>query len=77
MAFLDDVLHRVPVEQISREAREVRFWRTVLVVLAALLFGAGWVTAKAFSVLWLALAWTATAVRLGWQDARKSPARTR
>lgn len=77
MTFLDDVLQRVPVEQINRQAREVRFWRTVLVLLAGLLFGVGWLVAKAFAVLWLAAAWMATAVRLGWQAGRApaSPSR--
>ena len=71
MTFLDDVMTRVPVEQITRQAREVRFWRTVLVVLAGALFGVGWVAFKAFAVLWLALVWSATAVKLGWAEGRK------
>lgn len=71
MAFLDDVLDRVPVEQINRQAREIHFWRTVLTLFAGLLFGLGWLTAKAFAVAWLAMAWTATAVKVGWQEGRK------
>jgi hypothetical protein len=70
VAFLDDVLRRVPVEQITREAREARFWRTVLLVLAGVLFGLGWLAFKTFAVVWLAMAWTATAVKLGWKAAR-------
>lgn len=72
MTFLDDVLQRVPVEQINRQAREVHFWRTVLLVLAGVLFGVGWLAAKGFAVLWLAVAWTATAVKLGWAAGRAS-----
>jgi hypothetical protein len=74
VALLNDVLARVPVEKINREARETHFWRTVLTMIAGLLFGLGWVVAKTFSVLWLALAWTAVAVRVGWQEGRKPAA---
>ena len=70
MAFLDDVLTRVPVEQINRQAREVHFWRTVATVLAGLLFGVGWLVAKFFRVLWLAVVWVAVAVQLGWKAGR-------
>jgi uncharacterized membrane protein YedE/YeeE len=77
VAFLDDVLQRVPVEQINRQAREVRFWRTVLLALAGLLFGVGWLVAKGFAVAWLAMAWTATAVKVGWQAGRAPASRTR
>lgn len=65
---------RVPVERISTEAREVRFWRTVLTVLAGLLFGLGWLAAKAFGLLWLAAVWSATAVKVGWQEGRRGAA---
>lgn len=61
----------VPVERITAEARQIRFGRTVLTVLAALLFSMGWCVAKLFSGLWLVLAWTATAVKVGWVEARK------
>jgi hypothetical protein len=72
MAFFDEVL----TDQITAEARQVHFWRTVLTIVAGLLFGVGWVTAKTFAVLWLATAWSFTAVRVGWREARKPfPAR--
>lgn len=64
------VLDRVPVESITEQARQVRFWRTVLTVIAGLLFGAGWLTAKGFGVAWLAAAWCAVAVREGWREGR-------
>lgn len=75
MTFFDDVLTRVPVEQITREAREVHFWRTVLTVIAGLLFGLGWLAAKTFALLWLAATWTVVAVRVGWQEGRKTTKR--
>lgn len=58
----------VPLERISAEAREVRFTRTVLTLLAGLLFGLGWVVARACRVVWAALAWAVTAVRVGWRE---------
>ena len=69
-------VERVPVERITDEARKVAFWRSVLRLLAAVLFGIGWLVAKAFAVLWLAGVWSVTAVRLGWQEARRGAART-
>lgn len=70
------VLQRVPVDRITTEAREVRPGRTLLLALAGVLYGIGWLTAKAFGVLWFAAVWMGTAVKVGWVDARK-PNRTR
>lgn len=64
----------IPLDRIAAEARQIRFWRTVLTALAGLLFGVGWLMAKGFAVLWLAAAWTATAVKVGWQEARRGAA---
>jgi hypothetical protein len=60
------VLERVPLDAITEQARQVRFWRTVLTVIAGVLFGAGWLTARA----WLAVAWCAVAFREGWREGR-------
>ena len=62
-----DVLAKIPVDAITAQAREVRFWRTVLTVIAAALFGLGWVTARVFAVAWLAASWSWVAVREGWR----------
>lgn len=69
-------LERVPFDRITEQARQVEFTRTVLTVLAGLLYGLGWVTAKTLTGLWLVLAWSATAVRLGWVEARTSTRRS-
>ena len=68
---------RLPLDEITAQAREVRFWRTVLTLVAAVLFGLGWVVAKAFGLAWLACAWSAVAVREGWRQGRMThgPAR--
>lgn len=72
MAFLDEAL----TERITVQAREIRFWRTVAMVLAGVLWGVGFLVAKAFGLAWFAAAWSATAVRVGWQEGRKArPAR--
>ena len=76
MAFLDEALARVPVDRITAEAREIRFWRTVLTVIAGLLFGVSWLVARGVTLVWLALTWTFTALKVGWQEGRK-PASSR
>jgi hypothetical protein len=65
------VFDGVLVDRITAEAREIRFWRTVLMVIAAVLFAIGWTVAKVFTVVWLVLTWSAAAVRVGWREARK------
>jgi len=70
------VLDRVPVDEITAQAKQVKFGRAVLTLIAAVLFGLGWVTSRAFAVLWLAFAWSWTAVRVGW-EAEHGPSRGR
>ena len=64
------VLERVPVSRITEDAKQVRFGRTLLALIAGLLYGLGWLTAKAFGLVWFAMAWAGTAVKIGWVDAR-------
>lgn len=64
------VLERVPLGRISAEAREIHFGRVLLTLLAAVLFGVGWVASKAV----LSVAWVCAAVRVGWVEARASKA---
>ena len=65
MASLTEIL---PVDEITAQAREVHFGRTVLTLVAAVFFGLGWVVARAF----FCVAWCGTAVRLGWQAGRQA-----
>lgn len=69
------VLDRVPYDRITEQARQVELTRTILTILAGLLYALGWVTAKTLTGIWLAVAWSATAVRLGWVEARSSSRR--
>jgi hypothetical protein len=64
------VTDRVPVSEISRQAREVHFGATILALFTGVLFGAGWLVSRLFGLAWLTLAWAATATRLGWQHAQ-------
>ena len=61
------VLDRVPVDEITEQAQQVKPGRAALTVVAAVLFGLGWVTARVFAVLWLAVMWCGVAVREGWR----------
>jgi hypothetical protein len=70
------VLDRVPVDEITAQARAVRPGRAALTLAAAVLFGLGWVTSRAFALLWLVFAWSWTAVRVGW-EAEHGPSRGR
>lgn len=71
------VLERMPVDRITTEAKDVRFGHTLLQVVTLVLYGLGWLVAKAFGVVWFALVWVAVAVKVGWSDGRqgaKTPA---
>lgn len=67
MVVLDDAT----LAQISTRARQISFGRTLLTLIAGLLFGLGWVTARVLGLLWLGLAWSAVAIKLGWTEGRK------
>lgn len=64
------VLDRVPVERIGERARAAQPGRVAGTVIAAVLFGLGWLACKACAVTWLAMAWCGSAVIEGWQSAR-------
>lgn len=66
------LIDRVPVDRITAEARNIHAGRTLLTLVAAVLFAVGWITAKVFTVAWVAIAWGMAAVKVGWQDARKT-----
>lgn len=63
-------LERLPVEDITRQAREINPARTILTWIAGLLFGVGWLAYKVVAVAWLVGAWMFVAVRVGWRDAK-------
>lgn len=55
---------QLPVDEITAQAREVRFGRTLLNLIAFLLIGFG----KCLGFVWLAVVWSFLAVRTGWRD---------
>lgn len=73
MATLDQLLDGQRLERINAEARDIHPGRTLLTIIAAVLYGIGWIARKTFVVLWLILTWSWTAIRLGWQEAGKPP----
>jgi len=60
----------IPVERITAQARQVRFGRTLLQVIAWLLVGVGKLAYWPLAGLWFALVWCALAVKLGWRESR-------
>lgn len=73
-----NVLDRVPLDEISTEARQVDAGKVALTVLAAVLYAIGWVAGKVFTIVARILVlvvrgavWAGVAVKVGWNDARK------
>jgi hypothetical protein len=67
---LTSVTERIPLDRIERRARHARPGRAVLVVIASVLFGLGWLACRACVLAWLAAAWCGSAVAEGWISAR-------
>lgn len=60
------LLDRIPVDEITAQAREVSIGRALLTVVASVLFAIGWVAARFF----FCLAWCGVAVKVGWREGR-------
>jgi hypothetical protein len=58
------VLERVPLDEITAQARQVRFGETLLRLIIFLLISVG----KAAGYGWLVPVWCALAVREGWRE---------
>ncbi len=61
------LLERMHGEDISREARQVRFSVTILTLITAIFFAIGWVAGR----LWLGSVYCGFAVRQGWREGTK------
>ncbi|MFW6033982.1 MAG: hypothetical protein ACOC9R_02500 [bacterium] len=68
---MSTLLERVPVERITAEARELHPGRTLLTLIAGLLYLIGWLVGKIFTVVWVAVTWSFAAVKVGFVEARK------
>ncbi len=64
MSTLMDI--NVQLDEITQRAQKVPLGRSLLALVASVLYGIGWLFSKA----WLALVWCAIAVQVGWRDAR-------
>lgn len=69
---MSSVAERVPLDRIERRARAAKPGRTALVVVASVLFGLGWLIARVLGVLWIGLAYAASAVAEGWVAGRSA-----
>jgi uncharacterized membrane protein YedE/YeeE len=67
---LTSLTERIPLDRIEARARHARPGRAVLVVIASLLFGLGWLAFKVCAVTWAAAAWCGSAVIEGWISAK-------
>lgn len=67
---MTSVAERVPLDRIEARARQAHPGRVLLTVIAAALFGLGWLACKTCAVTWLAVAWCGSAVIEGWQTAK-------
>lgn len=63
----------VTLDRITAQAREIRFSRVFLTILAGMFYAIGWVAARTFGAVWLAMTWTAVAVKVGWTEGRRRP----
>ncbi len=60
------VLDRVPVDQISDDARQVQVGRALLTVVAFIFWAIGFAAARAVG----GIVWAGVAVRTGWREGR-------
>jgi len=68
--MVTQLLHRVPVDRIQAEAREVHLGRILLTLLVGVFFLLGWLAGKAT----LAVGFSCAAAKVGFQEARGAEA---
>jgi len=68
--MVTQLLHRVPVDRIQAEAREVHLGRILLTLLVGVFFLLGWLAGKAT----LAVGFSYAAAKVGFQEARGAEA---
>lgn len=64
------LLDQATLERVRDEAREMHPVRTLLLLIASLLFLVGWLAAKILGALWVAVSWSLAAVKVGWRAGR-------
>lgn len=61
---MTSLTERIPLDEITAQARQVRFGRTLLNLIAFTLI----MTGKSAGLLWLSVVWCCLAVREGWRE---------
>lgn len=61
---MTSLTERIPLDEITAQARQVRFGRTLLNIIAFTLIMIG----KSAGLLWLTVVWSCLAVREGWRE---------
>lgn len=69
------VLDNVPADRIAGQVRKTDYRKVTLLILAGLLYVAGWLPGRAWLgvrivAVWAAHTWAGTALRVGWTDGR-------
>jgi hypothetical protein len=64
---------RVPLDDITAEARKASPGRAIAAVIGGFLFAIGWLLAKSFRVVWFSGAWMFSAAKIGWRQAQGLP----
>jgi hypothetical protein len=60
---------RLVLERVEVGAKTLTPRRVLLALITAPLFVLGWLAAQVCAVAWLMIAWTITAVQVGWREA--------
>lgn len=68
MTVLEQFFDQDLPDRVTAETRDIHFGRLVATVLAGFFYLIGWLTARTVRIIWFALAWSATAVRVGWRE---------
>jgi hypothetical protein len=59
------------VERIDTTATRMRFGRSVLTIMASVLYALAWLVAKVFAAIWLIITWCIAAIKVGFMDGLK------
>lgn len=62
------MLQQATLDQIREQARTLTPLRTLLTLLASVLYGIGWLAAKTLGTVWTGLTWSYAAVVVGWKS---------
>jgi hypothetical protein len=64
------IAQRVQLDRITAEARQIEIGRTLLTLIAVVLYAVGWLVGFVIKAAFVVVAWSFAAVKVGWNDAR-------